>query len=495
MNTADEVGVVFLILHLVIGLTAAIVISSRRKPTTAIAWIMTIIFIPYLGAIAFFLIGFGRLPRHRREKQRQVNELMHAASGLSGHRAQFDSPDWLAPTVAMNEKLGALGMVSGTSATLIGGYEQSIASMVRAVEKAQSFIHVEFYILVSDQTTGELIAALGRAAARGVAVRVLFDHVATLTLPRRKETIQELDRLGIEWHHMLPLKPHKGQWQRPDLRNHRKLLIVDGEVGFTGSQNLIDSTYLKPGNLRRGLHWKELMVRLEGPIVSELDAVFITDWFSETDELLEGETYQVREASIHHETPSAHQSRTVHGLDAQVIPSGPSFENDNNLKLFVSLIHNARRRVSITSPYFVPDEATLQAIITAASRGLAVELFVSEVADQAMVYHAQRSYYADLLAAGVKIYQYPSPTVLHSKHFSIDDEVAVIGSSNMDMRSFSLNMEVSLLVRGAQFVAEIRKVEDGYRKISLPIDPERWKHRPWREKILDSLARLTSALQ
>ncbi|MGN0128053.1 phospholipase D-like domain-containing protein, partial [Glutamicibacter soli] len=106
-----------------------------------------------------------------------------------------------------------------------------------------------------------------------------------------------------------------------------------------------------------------------------------------------------------------------------------------------------------------------------------------------------RSYYADLLAAGVKIYQYPSPTVLHSKHFSIDDEVAVIGSSNMDMRSFSLNMEVSLLVRGAQFVAEIRKVEDGYRKISFPIDLQRWRRRPWREKILDSLARLTSALQ
>jgi cardiolipin synthase len=261
-------------------------------------------------------------------------------------------------------------------------------------------------------------------------------------------------------------------------------VTVDGRVGWTGSLNLIDSSYLKRGNLRRGLRWKELMVRVEGPVVRELDAVFITDWYGETDELLP------LDASVVSVPKAAAQL-----LDAQVVPSGPSFENDNNLKLFVYLLQNARDRVSITSPYFVPDESTQLAIVTAASRGIAVELFVSEIGDQVMVHHAQRSYYETLLRAGVRIHLYRPPTVLHSKHFSIDDDIAVIGSSNMDIRSFSLNMEVSLLVHGRAFVDELRRVEDAYRAASRELLLEEWLRRPARTRVLDSLMRLTSALQ
>lgn len=256
---------------------------------------------------------------------------------------------------------------------------------------------------------------------------------------------------------------------------------------------MIDSTYLKPGNVSRGLHWIELMVRLEGPVVGELEAVFVTDWFSEVNELLPVKTHPATVQGF--DESRLGSGKPVHGIDAQVVPSGPSFENDNNLKLFVMLIHNARKRVSITSPYFVPDESTLLAIVTAASRGVEVELFVSEVADQALVNHAQRSYYSALLEAGVKIYLYRAPTVLHSKHFSIDDEVAVIGSSNMDIRSFSLNMEVSVLVGNKDLVDRMMLVEDNYRVNSNLLDPEAWKQRPIGEKIRDALARLTSALQ
>jgi cardiolipin synthase len=284
---------------------------------------------------------------------------------------------------------------------------------------------------------------------------------------------------------MLPLRPFRGQWQRADLRNHRKLVTIDGCIGWTGSLNLIDSSYLKPGNLRRGLRWKELMARIEGPVVRELDAVFVTDWYGETNELLPLDASPV----------SVPRATSADLLDAQVVPSGPSFENDNNLKLFVYLLQNARSRVSITSPYFVPDESTQLAIVTAASRGVAVELFVSEVGDQVMVHHAQRSYYEQLLRAGVRIHLYRAPTVLHSKHFSIDDEIAVIGSSNMDIRSFSLNMEVSLLVHGRTFVDELRRVEDSYRDASRELLLEDWVRRPARARVLDSLMRLTSSLQ
>ncbi|MBF6618639.1 MAG: cardiolipin synthase A, partial [Patulibacter sp.] len=182
-------------------------------------------------------------------------------------------------------------------------------------------------------------------------------------------------------------------------------------------------------------------------------------------------------------------------LECQVVPSGPGFDDENNLKLFNSLLYNAQQRVSITSPYFVPDESLMHAVTTAAERGLSVELFVSEIGDQPLVFHAQRSYYEALLRAGVRIYLYPAPYILHAKHLTIDDEIAVIGSSNMDMRSFGLNMEASLLVSGRDFTDAMRGIEDGYRAVSRELTMEQHQGRSWPGKLVDNLARLTSALQ
>jgi len=250
-----------------------------------------------------------------------------------------------------------------------------------------------------------------------------------------------------------------------------------------GSQNLIDSSYLKKGNIKRGLHWKDAMVRLRGPIVAGLNAIFITDWYSETDVLL------TREAEPMESVTSGET------LDCQIVPSGPGFAEENNLRMFLALLYSAQEKIIITSPYFVPDESLLYAVTTATQRGVRVELFVSEEGDQALVYHAQRSYYEALLRAGVIIWLYKAPTILHSKHISIDDDVAVIGSSNMDMRSFSLNLEVSLMVRGASFVDQMRAVEQRYRDDSRQLSLEEWMKQPLRSTVLDGLARLTSALQ
>ena len=178
-----------------------------------------------------------------------------------------------------------------------------------------------------------------------------------------------------------------------------------------------------------------------------------------------------------------------------MVPSGPGFDGENNLRLFNALLYAAQERIIITSPYFVPDESMLYAITTAAQSGLDVQLFVSEVGDQAVVYHAQRSYYEALLRAGVRIWLYPAPTVLHAKHFTIDNQVAVIGSSNMDMRSFSLNLEISVMVRGESFVKALRRLEDSYRAASRELTLEEWIGRPLGAKVLDNIARLTSAVQ
>ena len=182
-------------------------------------------------------------------------------------------------------------------------------------------------------------------------------------------------------------------------------------------------------------------------------------------------------------------------IEGQVIPSGPGFATENNLRAFTTLLYSAQRRLSITSPYFVPDESLLYGITTAAQRGIDVELFVSEAGDQFMVYHAQRSYYEALLRAGVRIYLYPAPAILHSKFFSVDDDVAVLGSSNMDMRSFGLNYEVSLMLLGPEVVAEMRKVEDTYRAISKELTLDDWMARSRGSAYLDNVMRLTAALQ
>jgi cardiolipin synthase A/B len=470
--------------HVLIVLVAAVLISANRKPSTAIAWIIASIFIPVLGITFFLLTGFGKLPRTRRNKQREVCEAILARTdGLDkvSHHEQW--PGWLASMVTMNQNLGSLPMVGGNSAELIESYQGSIQAMADAIDRAQHFVHVEFFILGQDEATAPFFDALDRACQRGVQVRVLSDHVTQFMYPNRKATLRRFAAIGADYRPMLPLQPLRGHWRRPDLRNHRKLVVVDGVIGFTGSQNLIIDHYHKKKAIKKGLHWHELMVRLTGPIVRELDAVFVTDWYSETDELLPLDTSPVR--------PEDDQEL----VDAQIVPSGPSFDNDNNLKLFAAMIQNARQRVSITSPYYVPDETIQMALVTAGSRGLDVELFVSEIGDQFMVFHAQRSYYEQLLRAGVKIYLYRAPTILHVKHLSIDDDVAVIGSSNLDIRSLSLHMERSVLVHGAKFTAAMRAVEDDYRSKSRQVVLQEWLRRPRREQIFDNLMRLTSSLQ
>lgn len=480
--TGIEIGALALIAaHVVLGFIATVLVSANRRPSAAIAWVLTIIFIPFLGAIAFLLVGRSRLPAHRRTQQRMMNTMLLTQTSPAALPPDPSSePEWIASITKMNEALGALPNVGGNTAELIEGYTESFDAMIRAIDVAQHRVHVEFYIAVLDDMTRPFFDALARASARGVEVRVLSDHLSGFLYPHRTSTQAFLRDAGVSWHAMLPLRPLRGQWQRPDLRNHRKIVVVDGAVAFTGSQNLIDETYLKAKNIARGLHWVELMVRISGPGARELDAVFITDWAAESGEVL----------------PFLDIDSTAPGnIAVQTVPSGPSFDNDNNLKLFAALIHKAERRISITSPYFVPDESIQLALLTAAARDVSVELFVSEIGDQKLVHHAQRSYYQALLKAGVRIYLYQPPAVLHSKHFSVDDDVVVLGSSNMDIRSFSLNAEVSLLLHSREFAKRVHGVEDRYRASSRELTLVEWEQRPWGEKTWDNLARLTSSLQ
>lgn len=475
-----------LIVDNLIRVVSLFVVPRNRRPTAGMAWLMAIFFLPVPGLLLFLIIGSKRLPKARERKQEGINKFV---ADLAAREEQSlvtsldDLPSGVQRAVRVGRTLGAQPMLLGNSASICIDYEKSFTQMAAAIDEATDYVHVEFYILVHDETTDVVFEALRNAVARGVKVRVLLDHISAVRNAGAKRTKQSLTDIGAEWAYMLPVRPWRGEYQRPDLRNHRKLVVVDGRIGFMGSQNLVDSSYNKPSNQRRGLHWRDLMVRVEGPIVLGLEAVFQGDWFLETGEYLA----QLSEADFESEKPGT--------LDLQIVPSGPGYEAENNLQVFLALMYAAHRRISITSPYFVPDESIMNALRAATARGVEVELFVSETGDQAVVYHAQRSYYEELLRMGVRIWMYRPPYILHSKHFTIDDDAAVVGSSNMDQRSFGLNMEISMVVHGEQFIKDLDKVNDYYRENSRELTMEEWEKQPLRSKLLDGLARLSSALQ
>jgi len=475
-----------LIIDNVIRIIAAFVVPRNRRPTSGMAWLIAIFWLPVPGVLLFLLIGGNKLPKKRAKKQIQATRIIGEIADREQAKLGTDLetlPPGIPDAVTLGRTLGAQPMVRGNAASICIDYEESIARIAAAIRAAKRYVHVEFYILVLDDTTSDVFEAMREAIARGVEVRVLLDHISAVRNPGARRTAAALNDIGAEWAYMLPVRPWRGQWQRPDLRNHRKLVVVDGEVGFMGSQNLVDSSYNKRTNIRRGLHWRDLMVQVEGPATLGLEAVFLSDWYVETGE-------PMREL--------IDQPLPVHlegDLDCQVLPSGPGFGRENNLQVFISLLYTAKRRISITSPYFIPEGAIMHALRAACARGVYVELFVSEIGDQAVVYHAQRSYYEELLDAGVRIFMYKPPYILHSKHFTIDEEVAVVGSSNMDQRSFNLNMEVSMVVHGRSFVEELDRVNEYYHANSRELTAEEWSHQPLRSQLLDGLARLTSALQ
>jgi cardiolipin synthase len=313
--------------------------------------------------------------------------------------------------------------------------------------------------------------ALLRAVRRGVTCRVLIDALGSHHWARR--VVERLSAGGAEIRLALPFG-FRRRSARADLRNHRKIAVIDGYIGYTGSQNIVDADF------RPGIVNQELVVRVTGPIVLELQAVFVADWYLETEQALAG--------------PDLFPELSASGeVAAQVLPSGPDYPAAGIEHLIVALVHGARRRVAVTTPYFVPDEPLLQALQTAAMRGVEVHLVVSGIADHPLVNLAQRSYYAELLQSGVRIHLFQDK-LLHAKHLSVDGEVALIGSSNVDIRSFVLNAEVSLITYNRDVVARLRAEQERNFAASVQLSLAAWAGRSPVGKFGENLARLLSPL-
>jgi len=473
----------FVIFEWILRIIMLFIVPKNRRPSSATSWLLVIMIIPLLGTIIFAMFGNPKLNKTRRKNQADADKL--TAKELyqlrKTHPEVFALPKnaEFVEIAKLADVLGGLPAMSGNKVSIETDYGRILNMQAEAIDRAVEYIHLEYFILVLDNDTEIIFDALKRAVDRGVVCRVLFDMLSS-RYPKYSSMKKRLNDTGVYWHRMLPINIIPGKnFMRPDLRNHRKLLIIDGKVAFSGSSNIVTQNYHR----RDELIYEEMMLRIEGPVVWQCNNVFRADWYAETKEPLLD--------LVEKEDLPKKAGNTL----MQALPSGPSHIHANNLMLYTSLFHAAKKRISIVVPYFVPDESVMAAIISASQRGVKVTIINSEIIDKVLVGHAQRSYYDELLSAGVEIYLYKKPIFLHNKQVIIDDMVAVTGSSNLDMRSFELDLELTLVIYDSEVVSLLDLIESKYMKKSIKVTQKLWNQRPFRLRLLDRLTRLTAALQ
>ena len=477
--TFDDIpwGSVYIASEWALRIAALVLVPQRRTAASARAWLLLILFWPWPGVAFYLLIGRAYLPRRRLALQRQIRETIRRVEPLAaadGATAWGEDGTTALAALELAAQVVEFPPVEGNRFELLPDYDPAIARLVADIDGAKRFAHLLYYIF-ADDATGRLVAdALVRAAARGVAVRVLMDAIGSREGLARLAPALRL--AGGEVIPMMPLRLWGPNAARLDLRNHRKIAVVDGEVAYFGSQNIVGN------RANPGLVNEELAVRATGPIVRHLHALLLADRYLETDDL---------PPEVDLKSPWA--GSVAPGGRAQVLPSGPGHNAGTAEAIMIALMYGARSHVVLTAPYVVPSEAFLAAMCTAARRGVTVELIVDSKSNKPLVQLAQESYYDAMLAAGVRILR-RTGSFLHAKHMSVDDDVVLIGSSNLDIRSFALNAEVGVLIRDAGVAKALHAVQARYRKAANPVTlAERTRLSPL-QRTMENLARLTDSV-
>jgi len=442
----------------------------NRTPSSRVAWVAVIMFLPLLGVIAYLLLGETSIGRERIRRLREIESRMPLPDD-----AAF-APDTIDPRAVplfdFGRSINGFRAVAGNRFALMEDSNAAIDALVVDIERAVAHVHISFYIWLDDHNGGKVADAVAAAARRGVRCRVMVDALGSRAFTRSKRWGQ-LRAAGAVTLATLDDVPRLGHLAvgRVDLRNHRKIVVIDNAIAFCGSQNCADPEFRIKA---RYAPWVDIFLRCQGPVVRQQQHLFLSAWIAETGEQLEA-------------LPSAAPSpqRFEPGAIAQVFGTGPTSRDNAMSDMFVASMYAAREDLLITTPYFVPDEAILRALCAASRRGVSTTIVFPARNDSWLVGNACRSAYADLLASGVAVHEYPLG-LLHTKSMTVDGRIALVGSANMDRRSLELNYENNLVIADRDTTQVIRQRQLTYLAASHPVDIDTVRAWPFHRRLVQN---------
>ena len=456
-------------------------ISVRRPVGVVLAWFLIVILFPLIGISLYILIG--ERPVGRKLTRKIIRMDKEYAAITEAMRKRYQADRQLLPTEGralslLAESMNGSPVIAGNQIELFTSSLKILQYFIDEINQAKKTLHLEFYIWALGGDADRVGEALIAAAQRGVACKVLLDSLGSKdwfksTWPSR------FRKAGIEVTEALPIQVGRFQFRRADLRLHRKIFVIDNTIVWTGSMNMVDPRTFKQDS---GVgEWVDAMVRIEGPVASQFELTFSFDW-------------SVDNPKITHFTEVVPASSPSEGkVLAQEFSSGPVYRDDILYQVLLSAIMDAREELTITTPYFGPDDGLIQALMAAAGRGVNVTLIVPKLNDSTLVAWSSRSFYADLMSAGVNIAEFHGG-LLHTKSLLIDKRVAIFGSVNFDQRSLRLNFEISLIVYNDEFCAKLETLIDSYLAQSDMVNPVSWAKRPRWRVLLENAAHLVSPL-
>lgn len=461
-----------IVLHFLLQVVTAVRALTRkdREPASRAAWLLMVVALPVLGIGLYFLFGEARIGRKTARRMAAASRKL-SRLGAAEPAGWPEIPVPFAPAFRRAASVNGFAPVGGNAARLMADENAGIDALVADIDAAREHVHLLFYIWLDDRNGTRVLDAVERAAARGVACRLLIDGLGSWRMAKSARW-RGLGATGVRTaitFRMLWLPIHIF-FARIDLRNHRKIVVIDGRAAYCGSQNCADPEFRPKA---RFAPWVDLLMRFEGPVVSQLQHLFAVDWMThggeDISELLDGQAVAV---------PG--------GFAAIAMGSGPNIDSHAVSDLFAMMLNGAEREAVITTPYFVPDETLKRAIIGAALRGVAVTVILPARCDSLIVARAGRSYYLPMLSAGVRVAEY-GRGMLHAKTMTVDGVAACIGSANMDRRSFELNYECNLYLVSEDVAGAIRERQFRYLAESRAVSRDEVAGWHWFRRMVNNL--------
>lgn len=463
------------------------IIYDTRSSTKTLAYLLLVIFVPLAGMLFYFTVGINYRKRKLYSKKLieddklayKIEEKINAYSQktfLQGNTVVQESRQMA--KLLVQDNLSAL--TSGNTVRLLINGENKFPEVIEAMKAAQHHIHIEYYIYEDDEIGNAIAEILMQKAKEGVSIRFIYDDFGSLAI--RKKMAARMRTAGVE---VVPF--YKINFialaNRMNYRNHRKIIVIDGKTAFVGGINVSDKYINSPSDSNK-LFWRDTHLRIDGPGILYLQYLFLCDWnFCANDNLQPDESFFFHPSSF----------EVTNDKVVQIAASGPDSDHPTILYSLLQAITLAKNEVMITTPYFIPGESIMDALKVAALGGVSVKLLVPGISDSRIVNAAARSYYSDLLKAGVEIYLYQKGFV-HAKTMVTDRKVAVVGTANMDFRSFDLNFEVNAIVYDEEIASELTDVFYADIKDAEKIDVSKWKNRPLYKQLLERISRLISPL-